>query len=100
MTAADLHAADDYATWSGVLDLIGQAMRTYQDRDADPVHAADRMRTLGRMLDHAATELRLAELDRRRLGITMHPADRAAAIRAGRAAAYPYAAAAYRDGAP
>jgi hypothetical protein len=64
---ADLDGWDDYGTWSGVLDLIATAMRTYQrDRDADPVAAADRLRTIGRMLDHAATSVREDELDRRR----------------------------------
>ena len=63
-TVADLADLADYCTWSGILDLIGQAHRCLQDRDADPVHAADRMRTLGRMLDHAATDVRLQELDR------------------------------------
>jgi hypothetical protein len=63
MSAADLAAWDDYGTWSGVLDLIATAMRTYQcDRDGDPVAAADRLRTLGRMLDHAATSVREDEL--------------------------------------
>ena len=67
MSADDLAAWDDYGTWSGVLDLIATAMRTYQrDRDADPVATADRLRTLGRMLDHAATIVREDEADRLR----------------------------------
>jgi hypothetical protein len=59
---ADLDGWDDYGTWSGILDLVATAMRTYEDRDRDPVAAADRLRTLGRMLDHAATSVREDEL--------------------------------------
>ena len=62
MTADDLAAWDDYGLWSGILDLVATAMRTYEDRDRDPVAAADRLRTLGRMLDHAATIVRDDEL--------------------------------------
>jgi hypothetical protein len=60
--SADLAGWDDYGTWSGILDLVATAMRTYEDRDRDPVAAADRLRTLGRMLDHAATSVREDEL--------------------------------------
>ena len=62
MSADDLAGWDDYGRWSGILDLMATAMRTYEDRDRDPVAAADRLRTLGRMLDHAATSVREDEL--------------------------------------
>ena len=62
MTAADLDGWDDGATWSTILDLITRASWTAADRHDDPVAAADRLRTLGRMLDHAATTVREDEL--------------------------------------
>lgn len=71
MTAADLDGWDNYGTWSGVLDLIATASRVYQwDRDDDPAAAADRLRTLGRMLDHAATAVHEDELANARRGVT------------------------------
>jgi hypothetical protein len=56
----------DHRTWSDVLDLIRAASWCAADRDDDPVAAADRLRTIGRMLDHAATIVREDEADRRR----------------------------------
>ena len=52
---------------SGILDVIAHAHRAYADHEGDPAVAADRLRTLGRMLDHAASEVRDRELDRVRL---------------------------------
>jgi hypothetical protein len=62
VTTDDLPAWDEVGTWSGVLDVTYLAIRTYEGRDADPLAAADRLRTLGRMLDHAASEVREVEL--------------------------------------
>jgi hypothetical protein len=54
MTGEELAGWDDYGRWSGILDLLSQAMRTYEDHYQDPAGSADRLRTLGRMIDHAA----------------------------------------------
>ena len=62
MSADDLDGWDDGATWSTILDLITRASWTAADRHDDPAAAADRLRTLGRMLDHAATSVREDEL--------------------------------------
>ena len=59
--------ADGYGTWSGVLALLSAANRTYEARyvfDANPADAADRLRTIARLLEAAATEVREDELAR------------------------------------
>jgi hypothetical protein len=61
-TTVDAPAWEDVGTWSGILDVTMTAIRTYEGREDDPVAAADRLRTLGRMLDHAATEVRDVEI--------------------------------------
>ena len=58
MSEEELAGWDDYGTWGGILDLLSQANRTYEDRHQDPVGSADRLRTLGRMIDHAAGSVR------------------------------------------
>lgn len=65
VTYADLDDAPDWdhvGTWSGILDVTYRAIRAYEGREADPVAAADRLRTLARLLDHAATDVREGEL--------------------------------------
>jgi hypothetical protein len=58
MTGEELAGWDDYGTWSGILDLLSQGMRAYEDHYQDPAGSADRLRTLGRMIDHAAGSVR------------------------------------------
>ena len=69
MASDELRYADEYGTWSGILELLSSAMSTYEYRyteHARPEEVADRMRTIARALHAAATEVREDELMRLR----------------------------------
>ena len=58
----------DYATWSGILELVSIANRAYDCAHFNPnardrERAADELRTIARLLEAAATEVREDELD-------------------------------------
>jgi hypothetical protein len=58
----------DYATWSGIVELLSLANRAYEavpfNTDArERERAADELRTIARLLEAAATEVRGDELD-------------------------------------
>lgn len=69
MDRYELRHVDDYGTWSGILELLSAAMRTYErtpfNTDVrERERAADELRTLGRLIEAAATEVREHELMR------------------------------------
>ena len=61
----------DYATWSGILELLSSGMHAYEDASfnrntVERERAADELRTIARLLEAAATEVREDELARLR----------------------------------
>jgi len=57
----------EYATWSGILELIYTAMAAYEavrfnDNTRERERIADELRTIGRLLEASATEVREDEL--------------------------------------
>ena len=71
MDRYELRDVDDYGTWSGILELLSAAMRTYErtpfNTDVrERERAADELRTLARLIEAAATEVREGELMRLR----------------------------------
>jgi hypothetical protein len=69
MDRYELRDVDEYGTWSGILELLSMAMRTYErtpfNTDVrERERAADELRTLARLIEAAATEVREHELMR------------------------------------
>lgn len=69
MDRYELRDVDDYGTWSGILELLSAAMRTYEGTPfntdvRERERAADELRTLARLIEAAATEVREHELMR------------------------------------
>lgn len=69
MDRYELMDVDEYGTWSGILELLSIAMRVYErtpfNTDVrERERAADELRTLGRLIEAAATEVREDELAR------------------------------------
>lgn len=67
MDRYELADVQDYATWSGILELLSLGMRAYEaasfnknTREREQV--ADELRTIGRLIEAAATEVREDEL--------------------------------------
>ena len=57
----------NYATWSGILELLGIANRAYEavrfnDNAREREQVADELRTIARLIEAAATEVREYEL--------------------------------------
>ena len=71
MDRYELRDVGDFATWSGILELLSAAMRAYErtpfNTDVrERERAADELRTLARLIEAAATEVREDELMRLR----------------------------------
>ena len=71
MDRYELRDVDDYGTWSGILELLSAAMRTYERTPfntnvRERERGADELRTLARLIEAAATEVREHELMRLR----------------------------------
>lgn len=71
MDRYELRDVDAYGTWSGILELLSMANRAYEGRTfstdvRERERAADELRTIARLLEAAATEVREDELLRLR----------------------------------
>ena len=71
MDRYELRDVHDFGTWSGILELLSAAMRVYERTPfntnvRERERAADELRTLARLIEAAATEVREHELMRLR----------------------------------